>query len=236
MSLVICFLENIKQELDKLTELVSTNTGKNVLKRIKTELMSRFAIGNVHVASSLLDPALKNIDWMKRYLGKDENGETLETEADVLKYFIKLFEIDMGGAKTLEKSSVDNMMDPFKNCRLKVFSNIGIKLNVEENSRSDSVTEEIENYLKEPLENIPSSTTEWWESKKNKFPRLAELFNIFLSIPPTSTTSEVAFSKSGKFLRADRAMLAPNKVKMMCFINANVRFLEASEEIFVIDM
>lgn len=236
--MVICFLEEIKQELDKSTELIVTTSGKNVLKRIQTELLPRFNIKNVHVAASLLDPALKNVSWMADYLEKDESGEIKKSEAEILKHFIDLFEITSlsGDGKTdntVAQVDLGNNNSQHDR-RLKLLSNIGIKKN-EEKDNPSSVSMEIENYFKEPLDYIPSSTLEWWNSKRQKFPHLAQLFTIFLSIPPTSSSSEVAFSKSGKFLKAERSVMAPSKVNKFCFINSNVRFLEVKGDIFVLD-
>lgn len=233
MSLVICFLREIKQELDTVTDKIITETGKNVLIRIKSELTTRFTIDDVHLAASLLDPALKNVDWMDDYMQKDESGSLLQTRTELLKYFIDLFDIKVSTSKE-QIISEQKKNNDIINRRLKLLSNIGIKP-IEKQNEADSMIDEINNYFKERLDDIPSSIYQWWDSKNTKFPNLAELFIVFLSIPPTSSSSEVAFSKAGKFLRPDRSMLSSTKVKKMCFINENIRFLEMNEDVFIIN-
>lgn len=218
-------------ELEKCSQEIRTDAGKNVLGRIKQQLRKRFDIKNVHVAASLLDPALKNVEWIKDFLEKDKDGVIIKTELEVLRDFIVLFNIECGTRSF--PSSTEGNTDPVDSRRLKLLSNIGVKNKVEVRSMQSSITDEIQSYFLETLPNIPSSTIKWWKTSGAKYLRLAKLFEIFLSMPATSSSSEVAFSKSGKFLRADRSTLAPSKVNKMCFINANIRFLEECGHVFI---
>lgn len=218
-------------ELERCSQEIKTDAGQNVFKRIKQELRKRFDVRNVHVAASLLDPALKNVEWMKDFLEKDKYGLAIKTESEVLTDFIILFGIE-SGTKTSPSNTEENI-DALDSRRLKLLSNLGVKNQVEVRSMQSSISEEVQSYFLEPLSDIPSSTIKWWNTSGAKFPRLAKLFEIFLSMPATSSSSEVAFSKSGKFLRADRSTLAPSKVNKLCFINANIRFLEEGGHVFI---
>lgn len=237
--MVICFLRQIELELEACSEKIKTDAGKNVYGRIKQELRNRFDVKNVHVAASLLDPALKNVEWMKDYLEKDENGVPIKTESEVLRDLIILFDIEIEcGTRSRNDPEVeknDPVSENVDSRRLKLLSDIGVTNEIEVKNMQNSIIEEIQAYFLEPLANIPSSTIKWWKSFEAKFPRLAKLFEVFLSMPAASSSSEVAFSKSGKFLRPDRSMLTPSKVNKMCFVNSNIGFLEKGGHVFVPD-
>uniref|UniRef100_T1GAK5 BED-type domain-containing protein n=1 Tax=Megaselia scalaris TaxID=36166 RepID=T1GAK5_MEGSC len=127
----------------------------------------------------------------------------------------------------LPESSAEaaSSLDPALLARNKLLSTLSDEED-EFTSSQNSLDEEIEMYLSYKLLSKCQSPALWWAQNIIRFPKLKSLFEIFQSIPPSSSSSEVAFKSASKFLRHDRATLSPIKVNKLCFINKNIDLLE----------
>ncbi|CAD6240966.1 GSCOCG00012601001-RA-CDS, partial [Cotesia congregata] len=66
----------------------------------------------------------------------------------------------------------------------------------------------------------------WWNSKRNKFPILANFARKFLCIPPSSTLSERVFSTAGNIISAKRSCLSPETANLLIFLYQNRDMIE----------
>ena len=82
---------------------------------------------------------------------------------------------------------------------------------------SDEVTE----YLKEDKIKFTQNAFEWWMNKKSKYPILARLARIYLTVPATSTPSERLFSNAGNLLTSKRSRINAELFKRMMFLKKN---------------
>ena len=84
----------------------------------------------------------------------------------------------------------------------------------------------VEMYLKDPTQSLNSSPLEYWKQKKALWPILARLASKYLSIPPSSASSERLFSSAADIITQERNKLLPEKSEMLLFINKNLPLLE----------
>ena len=91
---------------------------------------------------------------------------------------------------------------------------------------------EISKYLSLKLSQPIVSLNNWWACQELNFPNLKQLYSIIEAISATSSSSEAAFSVAGRFVRADRAAMNPSKINQLCFIKANVKYMEEAGSIF----
>lgn len=81
---------------------------------------------------------------------------------------------------------------------------------------------EVNAYLEEPLCLPSTDVFQYWKNHSN-FPRLRQLSRKFLSIPPATVYSERLFSTAGLVVDRKRSRLDPDKVKMLIFLNKNLK-------------
>lgn len=87
----------------------------------------------------------------------------------------------------------------------------------------NSVNDELEHYLAEPVMNPENSVKEvghYWES--SQYLRLKKLVHKFLCVPPATLFSERLFSSAGNIVDTKRNRLDPERVKMLVFLNKNL--------------
>lgn len=239
MSLMICFLKKITLSIDAKLEIMNesdnhySDVAKKVLLELRTKLLDRFDVSNENLVSALLDPVIKNAPWLDEYLPEDLNGNN-ESRNQLLKQCLKDFEILSDETPELEKESNANHQTKRLNnvlkSRMALFNDLGLSIPSQKRS---SIDQEITEYLAIEVSDFSDSPINWWECNQNKFPNLKQLFEAFLSASPSSASSERVFSKAGKFLSADRSNLCPFNLNMLCFINANVNYLEENGDIFI---
>ncbi len=75
-----------------------------------------------------------------------------------------------------------------------------------------NITSEIKKYFDEPIINIESNILGYWQENENRFPVLCSMAKDYLSMMPTSVSSERAFSLGGLTVTDTRANLHPNTV------------------------
>lgn len=199
-----------------------------VLKRLREKILSRFDVSSENLVSALLDPALKNVSWLDEYFPTGPNKMTKDRK-QLLKESVKKFGI------TVEDAIVVNENKPNNNVlktRMELFKDLGLVCSTTQ--KKNSIDQEIDDYFELQVFEIPDSPIDWWDVHKQKFPRLKQLFEAFLSAAPSSSSSERAFSKAGKFMSADRSNLNPLSLNMLCFVNANIKILEEHGDIFLV--
>ena len=80
--------------------------------------------------------------------------------------------------------------------------------------------EEVATYLKEDPADPKQSTLAWWHLKRSTYPRLNRLAMDYLAIQGSSTASEREFSKSGRVLGKDRAMMSAKTLEALMLTKA----------------
>lgn len=86
-------------------------------------------------------------------------------------------------------------------------------INGNRNPDSRSFTNELESYLDEIVELTKDfSLTDYWQSKREKFPSLFKLFIKYSFIPATSSVAESEFSYTGLIITDRRNRIKPDNV------------------------
>ncbi|XP_054281126.1 E3 SUMO-protein ligase ZBED1-like [Macrosteles quadrilineatus] len=81
---------------------------------------------------------------------------------------------------------------------------------------------EVEKYMDEELLDRKEDPIQWWNDRKNIYPRLFNLVKKRLCMQATSVPCERLFSKAGEFQNEHRTRLKPTKVSKLLFINHNL--------------
>lgn len=84
-------------------------------------------------------------------------------------------------------------------------------------------SEEVEEYLYSPVRPRSENPYLWWRNLgKDKYPLLAKVAQLYLSIPATQVSSERLFSTSGNVVTSRRELLLPEHVEQLVFIHSNM--------------
>ena len=71
-------------------------------------------------------------------------------------------------------------------------------------------TSEIKKHFEEPIIDIDSNILDYWKENEKRFPILSSMAKDFLSMMPTSVSSERGFSLAGLKITNTRANLHPD--------------------------
>lgn len=85
-----------------------------------------------------------------------------------------------------------------------------------------SSAEEVDTYLKEPLQQPTADIFSYWKNNQT-FPHLKKLAVKFLCVPPATVFSERLFSSAGIVCDQKRSRLDPERVRMLVFLNKNLK-------------
>ncbi|XP_063215775.1 zinc finger BED domain-containing protein 4-like [Bacillus rossius redtenbacheri] len=92
-----------------------------------------------------------------------------------------------------------------------------------EDLQDSDCAQEIQTYLTEKRIHRTSDPWKWWENfGKTKFPNIANVALMYLSIPATQVASERCFSASGNIVTFKRQCLDPEHVKELVFLHCNL--------------
>jgi hypothetical protein len=80
---------------------------------------------------------------------------------------------------------------------------------------------ELEQYLQEPGIDMDADPLLWWKNRESKYPTLAHMARIFLSLPASSAPSERVFSMATDVLRPKRKKLLPDRVSRLMLLKFN---------------
>ena len=80
----------------------------------------------------------------------------------------------------------------------------------------------IEMYLKEPIQPRHIDPLEYWKEKKQVWNSLAIMAFKYLTIPPSSASSERLFSSAGDIISEERNRLISEKAEMLLFLKKNL--------------
>ncbi len=95
-------------------------------------------------------------------------------------------------------------------------------------SREQQMSNELQAYLSEPIlvncQGASSSTDplKWWNTNRSRFPNVARVARIYLSIPATSVSSERLFSAAGVMMGTRRCSLKPQHVEQIVALHQNL--------------
>ena len=85
--------------------------------------------------------------------------------------------------------------------------------------RSERVNDEISRYIAEPTSN--EKCLSLWKTMEPIFPLLAVLARKYLCVSVSSVPSERIFSMAGHVVCRKRALLSPDNINMLIFLNKN---------------
>lgn len=80
----------------------------------------------------------------------------------------------------------------------------------------------VEMYLKEPIQDRHIDPLIYWKDKQIMWKGLAILASKYLSIPPSSASSERLFSSAGDIISQERNRLSPEKAEIILFLKKNL--------------
>ena len=86
-------------------------------------------------------------------------------------------------------------------------------------TKAEGSNSEYAAFVREPVSIL--DPLEWWRCNAGRFPNLAKLAGIYLSIPATEVPSERAFSTAGATVTKLRAALEPDVVDACVFLHKN---------------
>ena len=66
----------------------------------------------------------------------------------------------------------------------------------------------------------------WWKENNARFPRLADVARVLLSIPATPVPAERIFSTAGLTVTKLRSCLKPESVDALIFLHDNLSFFD----------
>nr|XP_033810634.1 zinc finger BED domain-containing protein 1-like [Geotrypetes seraphini]XP_033810635.1 zinc finger BED domain-containing protein 1-like [Geotrypetes seraphini] len=89
------------------------------------------------------------------------------------------------------------------------------------------IHQQLENYIVEPLCKRSTNPLCWWRSNEHRFPAVAKLAQQYLAIPATAVIPERAFAAANTRLEHRRAVLTPEHLDQILFLNQNLDFLES---------
>ena len=98
--------------------------------------------------------------------------------------------------------------------------------NIQNNSSQvmkQNLQKELSIFFNDDLLEPEKSPFDWWKNNRRKYPNIAKLAQIYLSIPATSVSSERLFSKAGLVITSRRACLEPNFAEQLVFLGHNLK-------------
>ena len=165
------------------------------------------------VLTSALDPRFRQLIFIKLNDFKKE-----ELKEKIVEYMEK-FKKEL---KDQNEASQMSTEPPEK----KKKSALDVLLGPEQTSSVSSVTDELTQYLSETPSPRNHSPLLWWKINAERFPNLAPVARVLLSIPATSTPSERVFSTAGNTVTKLRSCLKPKNVDALIFLNINSKKLQ----------
>jgi hypothetical protein len=97
-------------------------------------------------------------------------------------------------------------------------------------NKSKKLYDEVDRYLELPREDDHVDPLKFWVDQKNRYPTLAKLSLVYLSMPATSGSVERLFSIAGAIGRARRANVSiENMEKALCVRQELLNLLETED-------
>lgn len=195
--------------------LLIESSDSEILKELKTNMREkldyRFPVDDITIAACLLDHRLRSLNIITKSLkGKDKS----QLLAEMIQKYVP-------SAASQSRLNIPSSAEEPATKKTK----IGLEDLVKKHSTSASADEtrlqEIGGYLSCSAANMNESVLEFWQRKKEDFPRLAELAKMLFSIPATSTPVERIFSVAGLVVSAKRSVLSTSNVGMLVFVHDN---------------
>jgi hypothetical protein len=183
---------------------------KNLLNKVKKDLYNAMCLywdvlSDDYILSTILDPRIKFMN------NKEKEEEILCKKYEEYKENHLPTPIESRASSPTPSESSSVILNPIY--KPKLFSIF------EQNQPRAS--NEVEEYLKEDNISFIQCPFNWWLNKKDKYPILAKMARIHLSIPATSTPSERLFSDAGNLLSAKRSRMNSELFQRIMFLKRN---------------
>jgi hypothetical protein len=88
-------------------------------------------------------------------------------------------------------------------------------------SHNTRATDELKQYMLEPIIELSECPLQWWKTNESKFPTLRHLARKFLGIPASSASSERMWSISGLLVTTHRNRMKSDNITHLMFIKQN---------------
>jgi hypothetical protein len=85
-----------------------------------------------------------------------------------------------------------------------------------------SIEEEVDAFLRLPLQPLQACSYTWWVSNKNVYPNVFNIALKYLSPPSSSVYSERVFSEAGNISTEKCSRLASHKAENILFLHHNL--------------
>lgn len=182
------------------------------------------------VLGCFLDPRFKThpfklkttVKKVKDWLIEDVENSTSEESALLNN---KVAETESGSEVPMKKQKLDTDLDKMYEKMLQTESHDDNEGNCSLNYNYQTVSQEIELYLKDPLIGRKEDPLGWWRSNGCKYKELKMLARKYLCAPPSSVASERVFSVVGNIYDDKRNRLKGENAEKLTFLHYNLKFL-----------
>lgn len=82
-------------------------------------------------------------------------------------------------------------------------------------------SEEVRRYLSERVAPAKAKIGSWWKENNKRYPEIAKVAAIYISVPATQISSESTFSTAGNIDTPYRSRLLTEHIEQLCFIHEN---------------
>lgn len=206
-------------------ELASLNITSKAVLRFRANLASncatRFKFTESHkflCMSTLVDPRFKKYGFSSQ----DLTNKALTYLREKLK------SLDSNNQSAQEQatsvSTQPKAKKPRHACDIDSIVELAINKRIESSGeyQHQTIDEEIERFMLEPVCNIKENIFSWWHKNKSRFPLIYGIAKKTIIVPATSTPSERVFSTAGLILTEKRSRLKPDHLDMLIFLNRNL--------------
>ena len=171
------------------------------------------AITEEMIAAALIDPHMKDQNFIIQYIDKQKTTKTnflkkIYRKLNIPDNFVVETEAAPPEVEIIESSN--ELVDFY------AFS---------DEDTPDTLTKEVELYLKEP---VPTETDVllWWKSVAKKYKRLSLVAIKYFAMTATSSDVESCFSTSGCIVTAKRSLLTARRAEMLMYLKQNMYIVE----------
>lgn len=189
--------------------------GRKLKANILKQYDNRMVITEEMIAAALIDPHMKDQNFVLQYIDKQKT-----TKTNFLKKIYKKLNVSDNFEVETQTSSpeIEVIEDLNEIIDFYAFSD-------DEDDMPDTLTKEVELYLKEP---IPTETDVllWWKSVAKKYKRLSWVAIKYLAMTATSSDVESCFSTSGCIVTAKRSLLTTRRAEMLMYLKQNMYIIE----------
>jgi len=231
ISAVLPLLSKIKNEFLTVGAIDSTAT-KALKRKLTEEIDRRWEFSDptdAAVLGAALDPRYKRLKWLS-----DEEKQAVRMELTTLaerlrvRPAVRVREEAVSDADS--QASGSDTASPAKMAKISDRERTRKLLSMDDDDDDDgsegdqdegpTAERELNDFVRDKSK-ASSGPLSWWKDNAPRYPKLAAVAKMILSIPATSTPSERIFSKAGFIVNKNRSCLLPKNVDTLVFLAHN---------------